>query len=245
MNQDNRVLSGLLARLLKQSDHALQHRDVALFAVSYLSDFNLKVSGALHSKLLAGIQEYLHDYDLKELSHLALNVCQQPNFQGDTQIQEQIKKRIHQLLAREETEVDQAVSERLALFDSDFKLDADRTRKTLEDIETGSNLVELIQQDMLADREVQQNQIVCGGRLKASFVVDSEYIIEIEENATVNFRKGDKLQMMSRGRQAEALAKAHGFKGYIGVSLLEMEYHHNEAEYLLKVLAPLYPATLK
>lgn len=148
------------------------------------------------------------------------------------------------MLAREEVEIDQAVSERLSLFSPAFTLDADRTQKTLEDIESGSNLVELIEQDMLADRHVQKNQIVCGGRLKASFVVDSEYLIEIEENTMVNFRKGNELRPMSRARQAEALAKEHGFKGYIGVSLLEMEYHQNEAEYLLKVLAPLYPDRL-
>lgn len=48
---------------------------------------------------------------------------------------------------------------------------------------------------------------------------------------------------MSRARLCDKLAKEHGFKSYIGISLLEMEYHQNEAEYLLKVLQPLFSET--
>lgn len=86
-------------------------------------------------------------------------------------------------------------------------------------------MMELIEQDMLADREVLKNQLVCDQRLKASFVVDKEYIIEIDENILVNYKKGDDLRHMARARQADKIAKEHGYKGYIGVSLLEMEYH--------------------
>jgi hypothetical protein len=111
----------------------------------------------------------------------------------------------------------------------------------LTDIESGSNVMELIEQDMLADRKVLKNQVMCDERLKASFVVDNEYLIEIEENMMVNYRKGKDLKHMARARLADRIAKEHGYKGYIGISLLEMEYHQNEAEYLLKVLSPLYP----
>ena len=39
--------------------------------------------------------------------------------------------------------------ERLALFDSDFKLNIENTNKVLQEIEKGSNIMELIEQDML------------------------------------------------------------------------------------------------
>jgi len=46
---------------------------------------------------------------------------------------------------------------------------------------------------------------------------------------------------MSRARIADKVAKDNGFSGgYIGISLLEMEYNKNEAEYLLNILQPLY-----
>ena len=86
-------------------------------------------------------------------------------------------------------------------------------------------MVELIEQDMLADRQVEKNKLICDGRLKASFVVDKSYVIEIEENSMLNFSKADSLKHMARARKADQIAKEHGYKGYIGISLLEMEYH--------------------
>ena len=45
---------------------------------------------------------------------------------------------------------------------------------------------------------------------------------------------------MARGRLASKLVKENGYEGYICISLLEMEYSQNEAEYLLKVLNPVF-----
>lgn len=97
----------------------------------------------------------------------------------------------------------------------------------------------LIETDMLAEKEFKKDQIVCDGRMKASFVVDSKFLVEIDENNMLNFKKSKngESKLMSRGRLANELAQSHGYSGgYIGLSLLEMEYSQNEAEYLLKQL---------
>ena len=96
---------------------------------------------------------------------------------------------------------------------------------------------------MLKGREVKTNQIVCDGRLKASIVVDGNWVIEIHDNAMCNFqKKSDKklLAPMARGRLCNNLVKQHGYQGYIGISLVEMEYSPNEAEYLLSCLSPVF-----
>ena len=98
----------------------------------------------------------------------------------------------------------------------------------------------MIEQDLLRDRDVEKQQIVCNGRLKASYIVDKKWIVEIDENSMLNFRKGDEVHGMARARLATKVAQEHGFKGYIGVSLLEMEYSQNEAAYLLKSLGPIF-----
>ena len=71
-------------------------------------------------------------------------------------------------------------------------------------------------------------------------IVDKKWIVEIDENSMLNFRKGDEVHGMARARLATKVAQEHGFKGYIGVSLLEMEYSQNEAAYLLKSLGPIF-----
>jgi len=45
---------------------------------------------------------------------------------------------------------------------------------------------------------------------------------------------------MSFAKQADSLVKEYGFKCFIGVSLLEMEYAKNEAQYLLEVFRPMF-----
>lgn len=46
---------------------------------------------------------------------------------------------------------------------------------------------------------------------------------------------------MSKSRQIDQIVKDNGYSGgYIGISLLEMEYSVNEAEYILKLLKPMY-----
>lgn len=99
--------------------------------------------------------------------------------------------------------------------------------------------MEVIETDMLVDKSFEKNKLICDGRLKASFVVDNKFVIEIEDNAMINFKKNNQLSHMARARLADKLVKENGFEGYIGISLLEMEYHKNEAEYLLNVLRPM------
>ena len=94
---------------------------------------------------------------------------------------------------------------------------------------------------MLKDRKVDKNILVCDDRLKCQILVDDKFVIEIQENMPVNYRRqkmGD-YRLMTRGRLADALAREHGLT-YIGISYLEMEYCANEAEYLLKLLSPIY-----
>ena len=45
---------------------------------------------------------------------------------------------------------------------------------------------------------------------------------------------------MSRSRLCDEVVKEQGFEKYIGISYIEMEYHTNEAEYLLEVLNPIF-----
>lgn len=242
-NRENRAMSSHLAKILRSTEHVYLHKDVPLFAVAYLSDFNLKISDKLHAKLLQSLESHFESYDLKELSHLGMNLLTHANFKDNKCFIDRTRARIQQRLQGGE-EPDQATSERLALIDGTSKLEAKQTTQCLNDIEASTNLVELIEQDMLADREVKKNQIVCDGRLKASFVVDDTFIIEVEEHNMINYQKGSNLAHMSRARLADTIAKEHGFKGgYIGVSILEMEYHKNEAEYLLNVLRPLHTQT--
>lgn len=239
-NRENRAMSSHLAKILRTTEHVHEHKDVPLFAVAYLSDFNLKISDKLHAKLLHGLESHFESYSLKELSHLGVNLLAHPNFKDNKCFIDRVRARARQEL-QDGQEPDQATTERLALIDESIKLEAEQTTRLLEDIEANTNLVELIEEDMLADRDVKKNQIVCDGRLKASFVVDDSFIIEIEEHNMLNFQKGEKLSHMSRARLADAIAKEHGFSGgYIGLSVLEMEYSRNEAEYLLNALRPLH-----
>lgn len=67
-------MSGHLAKILKNSNHLSIHKEVPLFAASYFSDFNLKISDSLHSKLLSALETHLNSYDLKEMSHLAVSI---------------------------------------------------------------------------------------------------------------------------------------------------------------------------
>jgi len=53
--------------------------------------------------------------------------------------------------------------------------------------------VEVIETDLLKDRDVQKFEVICDDRLKAVFVVDKKYVIGIEENAVLNCKKANKL----------------------------------------------------
>mgnify|MGYP000912620555 CR=1 FL=1 len=50
---------------------------------------------------------------------------------------------------------------------NDFALDEESTLKILIDIEEGSNIVELIESDMLEGKKVEKNQNLCDGKVKA------------------------------------------------------------------------------
>ena len=52
-------MSGHLARILKQTNHISVNKDVPLFALGYLADFDLKVSQILHAKMLQGLKDHL------------------------------------------------------------------------------------------------------------------------------------------------------------------------------------------
>lgn len=57
----------------------------------------------------------------------------------------------------------------------------------LKALESDSNVMEVIISDMLQGRNVKTNQILCDGRLKASIVVDENWVIEIHDQEMVNF----------------------------------------------------------
>ena len=58
-NKENRQMSGYLAKILKLTNHISVNREVPLFAIGYLADFDLKVSEALHAKMLQGLKDHL------------------------------------------------------------------------------------------------------------------------------------------------------------------------------------------
>ena len=79
---------------------------------------------------------------------------------------------------------------------------------------------------MFDGKETVSNKIVCDGRLKASFIIYNKFIVEVHENTMCNYYKKDGTRgMMARARMADEVARESGFTGgYIGISLLEMEY---------------------
>ena len=140
----------------------------------------------------------------------------------------------------DEAELDMASRERLSLAGV-TKLDEESSIKEMQEIAEGSNIVDLLMTDLLKDREVKSCQIVCDGRLKAQLVVDDKWVIELFENATAHYiDEQGQYKLITRGRVADQLVKDNSYKGYIAISYLEMEYSKNEAEYLLKVLNPVF-----
>lgn len=119
-NQENRVMSSHLAKILRKTTHLQDHQDVPLFALSYLADFNLKITDGLHAQMLTGLQQHLGSYSVKELSHMAVSLMTQSNFTKNKCLFDQVIKRVQELGL---TEADQATLERLALASPLFKLD--------------------------------------------------------------------------------------------------------------------------
>jgi len=72
--------------------------------------------------------------------------------------------------------------------------------------------------------------------------VDDKYFIEIFENTPAHYKKGDEYKLLSRGRLADQIIKEHTGDQqcrYVPISLVEMEYAQDEAEYLERILADL------
>jgi hypothetical protein len=63
-------MAAALAKILKNTDHLHKHQDVALFAISYISDFDIKLSDQLTEAIISAISSHLHLYSLKDLSYL-------------------------------------------------------------------------------------------------------------------------------------------------------------------------------
>ena len=65
-------------------------------------------------------------------------------------------------------DLDHPTLERLAITHPSHKLDVPSTTQLLEDIEQGSNIVELIISDMLQGKtDIKKNQVICDGQVKA------------------------------------------------------------------------------
>jgi len=190
--------------------------------------------------LKESISMYLNAYSIKNLSYLLVSVMSSPNFSTDEQLIQNIKERITEIYNESDPDLDNGTRERLAITMGPG-LEPETTVQILKDIEHNSNIVELIESDLLKDGRYIKNQVVCDGRLKAQFVVDDKFVVEIDENSAIHRKTPSGLKLLSRGRLANELAVKAGYSGgYIGISLLEMEYEKNEAEYLLKVLKPVF-----
>lgn len=185
---------------------------------------------------------YLNAYSIKNLSYLLVSVMSSPNFSTDDQLIQSIKDRITEVYNESDPDLDNGTKERLAItMGPGHGLEPESTVQILKDIEHNSNIVELIESDLLKDGRYTKNQVVCDGHMKAQFVIDDKFVVEIDENSAIHRKTPSGLKLLSRGRLANELAIKAGYSGgYIGISLLEMEYEKNEAEYLLKVLNPVF-----
>ena len=80
--------------------------------MSYISDFDLKLSDSLTKVLSENIEKHLSKYSIKELSYLLISVMTQSNLKLDTELIEKIKM---QIKGHSIPENDLPTQERLAL----------------------------------------------------------------------------------------------------------------------------------
>lgn len=73
-------MSGNLIKVLKQTEFMKSNHMVPLYAISYLSDFELKTSDSFATNLEESLTNHLDKYDTKELSYLLVSLCTSPNF---------------------------------------------------------------------------------------------------------------------------------------------------------------------
>lgn len=100
-NKENRAMSSHLAKILRATDHVHLNQEVPLFALAYLSDFNLKISDKLHAKLLQSLESHLDSYDLKELSHLGVSLVSHHNFKDNQCFVDKVRGKIQERLQQE------------------------------------------------------------------------------------------------------------------------------------------------
>ena len=242
---EHRGMSSLLAKILKKTGHLNDSHETSQFALCYLADFDLKVSKKLAQSLQDSLLHHLTNksHSTKDLVYLLLAVKQQGNMREDGGdqlskiIEDQITERIQSSPAGEEANL----KELLALVHPGFPLKPEEAEVQLRDIESGSNIVELLE-SMFRGRKIEKNVLLCRGRVPASLLVDDRHVVQLLENVAVHYRKGDdQYRKMARARQAEALIKDElgPEASYYGISYVEMEYAVNEAEYLEQVLHPI------
>lgn len=85
-----------------------------LFTISYLSDFEMKVSNSFQEMLKESILMYLNEYSIKNLSYLLVSVMSSPNLSNDDQLIQTIKQRISQI-NHADSDIDNGTRERLAI----------------------------------------------------------------------------------------------------------------------------------
>jgi hypothetical protein len=60
----------VLSIILKNTSHISTNKDVPLFSLSYISDYDLKLNDELIQIIKENLENFLEQYDLKELSYL-------------------------------------------------------------------------------------------------------------------------------------------------------------------------------
>ena len=95
-NQENKQMSGNLVKVLKQSEFMKTKHMVPLYAISYLSDFELKTSGNFASALEESLINHLDKYSPKELSYLLVSLKSSPNFSDNESMIARVYDHIHQ-----------------------------------------------------------------------------------------------------------------------------------------------------
>ena len=95
-------MSSSIAKILKSTDHIQTNHEVALFAIAYIADFDLKISESLAQILIEGIDKHIETFSIKELSYLIVALKSQHNFKENNEFIDKIQKNICEKLARVE-----------------------------------------------------------------------------------------------------------------------------------------------
>ena len=97
----------------------------------------------------------------------------------------------------------------------------------MKGIEEGANIVNLLEL-LFQNRKVDKNVLLCNNRVPASLLIDDKYVIVIQENIAVHFRKGgqEALRKMARAREVQELVRQQlGEEAKVFcLSYVEMEY---------------------